>query len=86
MLKIYGSMQCPDCVSCRNDLDQAGVEYEYLDFSDDLRNLKAFLAIRDKETVFAKVKESGSIGIPCILREDGSVTLDWSEYVGQANA
>ena len=86
MLKIYGSMQCPDCVACRNDLDQAGVEYEYLDFADDLRNLKAFLAIRDKEAVFAEVKENDSIGIPCILREDGSVTLDWSEYVGQANA
>ena len=86
MLKIYGSMQCPDCVACRNDLDQAGVEYEYLDFADDLRNLKAFLAIRDKEAVFAEVKENGGIGIPCILREDGSVTLDWSEYVGQANA
>ena len=86
MLKIYGSMQCPDCVACRNDLDQAGVEYEYLDFADDLRNLKAFLAIRDKEAVFAEVKENGSIGIPCILQEDGSVTLDWSEYVGQANA
>lgn len=86
MLKIYGSMQCPDCVACRKDLDAAGVAYEYLDFADDLRNLKAFLAIRDKEAVFAPVKEKGSIGIPCILREDGSVTLDWTEYVGQANA
>ena len=86
MLKIYGSMQCPDCVACRNDLDQAGVQYEYLDFADDLRNLKAFLAIRDQEAVFAEVKDNGSIGIPCILREGGSVTLDWSEYVGQANA
>ena len=86
MLKIYGSMQCPDCVTCRNDLDKAGVSYEYLDFADDLRNLKTFLAIRDKEAVFAGAKENGSIGIPCIIREDGSVTLDWSEYVGQANA
>lgn len=86
MLKIYGSMQCPDCVACRNDLDKAGVSYEFLDFADDLRNLKAFLMIRDKEAVFTEVKENGSIGIPCIIREDGSVTLDWSEYVGQANA
>ena len=86
MLKIYGSMQCPDCVACRKDLDAAGVAYEYLDFADDLRNLKAFLAIRDKEAVFAPVKENGSIGIPCIVREDGSVTLDWAEYVGQADA
>lgn len=86
MLRIYGSMQCPDCVACRNDLDQACVQYEYLDFADDLRNLKAFLVIRDRDPVFKQVKENGSIGIPCIIREDSSVTLDWSEYVGQADA
>ena len=86
MLKIYGSMQCPDCVACRNDLDQAGVQYEYLDFADDLRNLKDFLTIRDREPVFEQIKVKGGIGIPCILREDGSVTLDWSAYVGQADA
>ena len=30
MLKIYGSMLCPDCVQCRADLDKAGVAYEKL--------------------------------------------------------
>ena len=81
MIKIYGSMLCPDCVKCREDLDGAGVAYEYLDFADDLRNLKAFLAIRDKEALFDQAREKGSIGIPCILREDGSVTLDWAEFL-----
>lgn len=32
MLKIYGSLLCPDCVQCKNDLTAAGVEFEYLDF------------------------------------------------------
>ena len=86
MLKIYGSMMCPDCVACRKDLDEAGIAYEYLDFAEDLRNLKAFLALRDQETVFEQVRAEGKIGIPCILREDGTVTLQWSEYVGQAEA
>ena len=85
MLKIYGSMMCPDCVECRNDLDQAGVAYEYLDFSEHLRNLKEFLKLRELP-LFDEVKKNGSIGIPCIVREDGSVTLDWSEYVSQAQA
>lgn len=86
MLTIYGSVMCPDCVACRNDLDAAGVEYTYLDFADDLWNLKAFLALRDSDPAFTQVKAEGKIGIPCILREDGSVTLDWSAYVGQADA
>lgn len=81
MLKIYGSMQCPDCVKCREDLDKAGVEYEYLDFSDDLRNLKAFLTIRDNDPLFAEVRAEGKIGIPCILEENGRISLSWEAYM-----
>ena len=80
MLKIYGSMLCPDCVDCCADLDNSNVEYEFLDFSASLRNLKEFLAIRDREAIFDSVKLMGSIGIPCIVKEDGSVTLDWTEF------
>ena len=81
MLKIYGSLLCPDCVQCKNDLTAAGVEFEYLDFSDDLRNLKVFLSIRDKDPQFDEIKERGSIGIPCIVEEDGTVILDWEKYM-----
>ena len=81
MIKIYGSMMCPDCVQCREELDKAGVAYEYLDFSDNLRNLKEFLKLRDGDPLFLPVKEAGSIGIPCILMEDGSLTLSWDEFL-----
>ena len=81
MLKIYGSMMCPDCVKCREDLDKAGVKYEYLDFADSLWNVKCFLNLRDSEEVFSNVKANGKIGIPCIQREDGSVTLDWEDFI-----
>ena len=80
MLKIYGSMLCPDCVQCREDLDEAGVKYEYLDFAEDLKNLKEFLKLRE-EPLFDEVRQEGRIGIPCILREDGSLTLDWEEFM-----
>jgi len=83
MLKIYGSMLCPDCVECRQDLDRAGVEYTYLDFSESLLHLKEFLSLRE-DPIFAEIKAAGGIGIPCIVREDGSITLDWDEYVSQA--
>ena len=79
MLKIYGSMLCPDCVQCREELDRAGIAYEYLDFSENLLALKEFLALRDSLALFDPVREKGGIGIPCIVRPDGSVTLDWTE-------
>lgn len=81
MLKIYGSMLCPDCVQCREELDKAGVFYEYLDFSDNLKNLKEFLAIRESEPLFASVREAGSIGIPCLVDDNGTISLSWEEYM-----
>ena len=77
MLTIYGSRLCPDCVRCIDDLTAAGVEFEYHDFAEDLRALKVFLSLRDREPVFEGVRAAGKIGIPCIVREDGSVTLEW---------
>lgn len=77
MLKIYGSRLCPDCVRCVEDLKSAGVEFEYHDFADELCALKVFLSLRESEPVFEAVREAGKIGIPCIVREDGSVTLEW---------
>lgn len=81
MLKIYGSRLCPDCVKCVADLTAAGVEFEYLDFSEDLHSLKAFLALRDEVPLFAEIRAGDKIGIPCLVRDDGSVTLTWDEYL-----
>ena len=81
MLIIYGSMQCPDCSQCREELDRRNISYEYRDFSDSLKYLKEFLQIREESPLFSAVKEMGAIGIPCILREDGSVTLSWEEFL-----
>ena len=77
MLKIYGTLLCPDCVRCKEELTAAGVAFEYLDFSESLAHLKEFLKIRDSHEIFHEVRRNGSIGIPCILKEDGEVTLSW---------
>ena len=81
MLKIYGSMLCKDCVECVDDLKKTNVEFEFLDFADSLLNLKEFLKIRAENPLFDAVREKGSIGIPAIVKEDGSVSLDWEEFI-----
>ena len=77
MVIIYGSKLCPDCVACLSDLKAQGVEFEYRDFSDSLLFLKEFLSIRDSDPLFADVKASGKIGIPCLVYPDGTVSLQW---------
>ena len=81
MLKIYGSMLCPDCVKCCQELKEAEIPFEYCDFADSILHLKEFLKLRDEQPVFAEVRAAGKIGIPCILREDGTITLEWDEFV-----
>ena len=81
MLKIYGSMLCKDCVECVADLEKAKVEFEFLDFADSLLHLKEFLKFRDENALFDSVRENGGIGIPAIVKEDGSLSLDWEEFL-----
>lgn len=81
MLKIYGSEQCPDCVNCKRDPDAAGVEYLYLNISENLLFLKKFLKLRDENELFADIRKHGKIGIPCIIDEDGSVSFEWNQYL-----
>ena len=78
---IYGSMMCPDCVACREALDQVGVQYEFLDFAQNLKNLKEFLVLRDQNEIFEPVKAAGKIGIPCIVLPNGIVKFDWQDMV-----
>jgi len=79
MIKIYGSMLCPDCVKCREDLDAWQIPYEYLDFSESLLNLKEFLALRDQKACFVPIRAEGKIGIPCLVLEDGTLSFDWQQ-------
>ena len=81
MLKIYGMMICPDCVECCAALDKASVAYEFLDFSKETKNLKEFLKIREGNPLFDESREKGGIGIPCIVKESGEITLDWEEFL-----
>lgn len=80
MLKIYGSPLCPDCIKCKEELEQAGVEFLYLDITGKLLFLKQFLKLRERPQ-FDPIREKGQIGIPCILREDDSITFDWKEFL-----
>ena len=81
MLKIYGSLLCPDCVRCCEELKKAEIAFEYCDFGDSLLHLKEFLRLRDEDSVFSETRAAGKIGIPCIVREDGSLTLEWDEFL-----
>ncbi|MCD8085793.1 MAG: VOC family protein [Clostridiales bacterium] len=74
-LKFYGTMICPNCVEAQEALREKGMDYEFIDITASTANLKEFLHLRDSSPAFDRVKEKGTIGIPCFRKEDGSVTF-----------
>ena len=79
MTRIYVMESCPDCTQAKQ-LYKDNKEYELIDIGQQARSLKEFLALRDSHPAFAKVRERGSIGIPCFVKEDGTVIISLKHY------
>lgn len=77
MITVYGSELCPDCRECEKNFKAHGIEYTYVDINESMKNFKEFLRLRDTLPVFDICKQNGSIGIPAVVSDDGSVTLNW---------
>ena len=77
MIKVYVMATCPDCTQVK--AEAAGdPRFELIDLGEHVRNLKAFLALRDTHPAFDKVKARGNIGLPCFVMEDGSIDFSWT--------
>ena len=74
MIKIYGMDTCPDCTYVDNQVE-GNSKYEVIDIGRHVRDLKAFLKLRDNNPVFDHAKKIGIVGIPCFVLEDGTITL-----------
>ena len=71
----YGSRHCPDSAPAKEILSENGVQYLYLDITENMLNLKRFLKYRDNAPEFKEIKEAGRVGLPCIVIEKGERIL-----------
>ena len=74
MIKIYGMPTCPDCTYVEEQI-KGNDRYQVIDIGRHVKDLKAFLRLRDHQPVFDAAKQAGAAGIPCFVLEDGTVTL-----------
>ncbi len=74
MIKIYGMRSCPDCSYVEEQV-HGDERFEVIDIGAHVSDLKAFLRLRDKLPIFDELKKVGTIGIPCFVLENGTVTL-----------
>ncbi len=52
-------------------LSNNGIDYEYIDITDSMRNLKIYLKLRDTRPEFDEIKKLGRVGIPFIMVGNG---------------
>lgn len=80
-LVVYGTLNCPDTVEALEAYKARGIDVDFRNIDKDTKTLKEFLALRDTESIFDPVREKHMIGVPCVIKEDGSLTLDWEEVL-----
>lgn len=82
MLKFYGSPICSGCREALELFEKKGFsQYEFIEITASTENLRAFLKLRDEREELAEARKEGRIGIPCFVREDGSVTLETEDIL-----
>lgn len=74
MIKVFVMQTCPDCASIKREA-QGDPRFQLIDIGVQARNLKEFLMLRDNSPAFDKVRQRGTIGIPCFVLEDGTITF-----------
>jgi glutaredoxin-related protein len=82
MITFYGVTGCPDCEYVKTQV-QGNPDFKYVNVGENIGNFKAFLKLRDNDPAFDEAKAAGRAGVPCFVREDGSITLN-KEDVGIA--
>ncbi len=59
------------------------IEFEYIDITDSMRNLKSFLKLRDNHEEFDFVRNRSGVGIPALV-VDGKIILNITEAIAES--
>ena len=85
MVTFYGSHICSGCREAKELFGEKGFEgFQFVEITESTDNLRAFLKLRDTREELREAKEAGRIGIPCFVREEGSITLEPDDVLKEA--
>lgn len=71
---MFVMQTCPYCEYVEKQV-VGNHEFQVIDIGKHVANLKKFLDLRDSHPAFDEAKRIGDVGVPCYVREDGTVTL-----------
>lgn len=74
--RLYFSDKCPDTEPFVKELVSLGIEYEEINITDSVSNLKLFLSLRDNRREFDSKRDKGQVGIPVLVTEEAVLIFD----------
>lgn len=78
---VIGSHLCPDTLYALNQLAAAGTETSFKDILSCHADLMAYLTLRETSDLYAEIRGTERLGVPCFVCEDGTTTLDLNEVL-----
>jgi len=80
-ITVIGSHLCPDTLYALNRLTAAGVEVSFQDILSCHAALQTYLHVRETSDLYAEIRGTQRLGVPCFVREDGSMSLALDEIL-----
>lgn len=84
-MKMLGTNLCIECEKAEKHLKEAGIPFDYVDFTNSIMDLKEFVTFRDTHSEFNSVRGTGKVGIPCFVFDDGTITFDINKAIELAS-
>ena len=69
---LFSSDKCPDCPPVIEKLNNENIEFENVNITESMENLKRFLKYRDSDPYFEDIKQNNRVGVPTLMKEDGT--------------
>ncbi|MDY6065976.1 MAG: glutaredoxin domain-containing protein [Finegoldia sp.] len=75
MKKIFISDKCPDCRRIFDLIDEKKDNFDFINITESMANLKEFLRYRDKLEEFDIIRENNKVGIPVMIDENNKAVF-----------
>lgn len=79
---LYYSDKCPDTPAFVEELATQGIEYQAVNITDSMANLKQFLHLRDNRPEFDERKKWGFVGVPVLHMPNNQLIFDLGDLRG----
>lgn len=79
---LYFSDKCPDTTVFVEELDRQGYEYDSVNITESMKNLKQFLKLRDSRPQFEDRKLWNMVGVPVLHLKNNNFIFELNDLKG----